>query len=66
MKDNEQNLLIRDFNARIGQERTTIWGNDRDKIRRKPKDGIINIEGKRLLEEREKRLEYMEWEYRRR
>lgn len=35
----------------MGQEETIIWGDDRDEIWRRSKDGIINIEGKRLLEE---------------
>lgn len=52
MKDNEQNLLIGgDYNARMGQEETIIWEDDRDEIWRRSKDRIINIEGKRLLEE---------------
>lgn len=51
-EEKEQNLIIEgDFNARIGREGTIIWGNDRDEILRRSKDMVINIEGKRLLEE---------------
>jgi len=50
LEDKEQNFLIeREFNARLGQEETIIWGDDRDEIGRRSKDRII--EGKRLLEE---------------
>lgn len=56
IRENEGNLVIEeDFNARIGEERTIIWRDDRDEIGRKLKDKIVNLEGKKFLEEIGKR-----------
>lgn len=43
---------------------TIIWGDDRDKIERSSKDGIIKIE--EIRRDRGERLRHMEWEYRKR
>ncbi|KAL6257775.1 hypothetical protein P5V15_011360 [Pogonomyrmex californicus] len=52
LKKNEGNLVIEgDFNARVEEEKTIIWGNDRDKLGRKSKDKIVNVESKIFLEE---------------
>lgn len=63
MKDNQQNLLIgMDFNAKIGQERTIIWEDDRNEIGRKQEKiermcGRIGLDQKSIGVNRSKLLQ---------
>ncbi|KAL6253727.1 hypothetical protein P5V15_015542 [Pogonomyrmex californicus] len=52
-EDNGGNLLIGDFNAKIEKEGTLIW--EDKEVGRESSDKMINIEGKKFLEEVEEK-----------
>jgi hypothetical protein len=52
MKENREDriLLGEDFNGRIGETGTRNWKEERGDGKRKSKDKVKNVEGKRLVE----------------